>query len=112
MNIKSDDALKAAEAIKAICKECQNKLSEQQRFLPTQDVQRLSDHAELTRQIRRIQVNTILRQKKQGIVDWDISETLLLSSDTDYCLNVNMAFGQIRAMSGLVENQLAHDEAS
>ena len=51
-------------------------------------------------------------RKKEGIVDWDIVETLLLSSDTENCLDVDTAFGQICSICGLVENQLVHDKVS
>ena len=60
MNVKRQEMLKAAESIKAICEECKSELRSMEKDLPEHDVQKLSDHRQLARNMRVIQLNSDL----------------------------------------------------
>ena len=70
MNVK--EMLKAAESIKTISEECQSQLRRTENDLPEQNVQKLSEHKQLARNMRVIQVNS------EGIIS---ALTEMLSGD-------------------------------
>lgn len=60
MNVKLQEMLNAAESINAICEECGGELRKMEKDLPEQNVQKLTDHRQLARKIRAVQVNSDL----------------------------------------------------